>query len=116
MNFSQSISACLSKYATFRGRASRSEFWWFILFYSLLSSAAQIFDGVFLASGAIPFLSMCITFILTLPTLAVMVRRLHDTGRSGWWYFINSTIIGIPFFFYWMGKKGDLAKNKYDTD
>ena len=117
MKFSESISVCLSKYATFRGRASRSEYWWFFLFYLLMNWATLIVDQVLISNGAAyGFTSLMLGLGLFLPSIAVMVRRLHDTGRSGWWYFIVLTVVGIPFFIYWTAKQGDLEKNKYDTD
>lgn len=116
MKFSESISVCFSKYATFSGRASRSEYWWFYLFWLLMYWATLIVDQVLVASVGYGFTSIMLTLALFLPFLSVTVRRLHDTGRSGWWYFIVFTIIGIPFFIYWTAKQGDLAKNKYDSD
>lgn len=73
MGFGESVSTCFSKYATFSGRASRSEYWWFQL--AILLSAITIIGPL----------------ILLLPAWAVKVRRFHDTGKSGWWlicYFI----------------------------
>lgn len=116
MKFSESISVCLSKYATFSGRATRSEYWWFFLFYLLMSWATLIVDQVLFASVGYGFTNIMLTLGLFLPSISVMVRRLHDTGRSGWWYFIVFTIVGIPFFIYWTVKNGDLGKNKYDSD
>jgi uncharacterized membrane protein YhaH (DUF805 family) len=48
-----------------------------------------------------------------LPGLALLVRRLHDVGRSGWWFFITFTIIGIPVLFYWLVRASDAGANKY---
>lgn len=77
MNFFSAIKTCFSKYATFEGRARRSEFWRWVLF--------AIIMGVL---GFIPILGWIISLIMLLPNLAVAVRRLHDTGRSGWWWFL----------------------------
>ena len=68
MGFGESIKTCFNKYATFSGRASRSEFWWFQLAFFL--SFFTIIGGL----------------ILLLPNMSVTVRRLHDVGKSGWWY------------------------------
>ena len=68
MGFGESIKTCFNKYATFSGRASRSEFWWFQLAFFL---------SIFTIIGGL---------ILLLPNMAVTVRRLHDVGKSGWWY------------------------------
>jgi uncharacterized membrane protein YhaH (DUF805 family) len=53
------------------------------------------------------------TLAFFLPGLALMVRRLHDVGRSGWWFFIVFTIIGIPIFFYWLIKESDGPVNAF---
>ncbi|MBX3585006.1 MAG: DUF805 domain-containing protein [Ramlibacter sp.] len=93
MNFGQSISVCLSKYATFSGRASRPEYWWFFLFQILVSVAAGVVSDK---------LSGLVSLALLLPALAVGARRLHDIGRSGWWQLL--LITGIGFFvlvYFW---------------
>ena len=80
MTFQDSIRTCFIKYADFSGRASRSEYWWFFLFIVLamaaLSYVSYALYGVF-AIGTL------------LPSLAAATRRLHDTGRSGWWQLIG---------------------------
>ncbi|MHB8379357.1 MAG: DUF805 domain-containing protein [Acidimicrobiales bacterium] len=79
MNFPNAVVTCLRKYVTFSGVASRSEFWWFFLFEG-------IGYGILRAIN-VPTLVSFWSLALFLPALAVNVRRLHDTGRSGWWYF-----------------------------
>lgn len=95
-SFSEAISVCFSKFATFSGRASRSEYWFFWLFCILVGFVSGIFDaassGTRETSGSNPFSSIT-TLVLFLPQLAVTVRRLHDTGRSGWWY--GGPILGM---------------------
>ena len=71
MNPIQAIGACFKNYANFSGRARRSEYWWFCLLNFIL--------------GIIPIVNIIWALIVLLPSLAVCVRRLHDTGRSGWW-------------------------------
>lgn len=78
--FGKAISTCFSKYATFSGRASRSEYWYFYLFCTLIGIMGSFFE----LAGA-PAVSALISLGLVLPSLAATVRRLHDTGRSGWW-------------------------------
>ena len=85
MSFGEAIKSVFSKYATFSGRARRSEYWYFYLFYFLVD----------LALGCIPFLSaLSVVWWLAvlIPSLAVTVRRFHDIGKSGW----NYLIIVIP--------------------
>ncbi|MHB1428367.1 MAG: DUF805 domain-containing protein [Rhodocyclaceae bacterium] len=76
MTFGESIRTCFTKYATFDGRASRSEFWWFVLFTFLASAAASLISDS---------LSGLVSLTTLLPSLAVGARRLHDTNRSGWY-------------------------------
>lgn len=92
MNFGQAISSCLSQYATFSGRASRSEFWWFFLFQVLVQIAAATLGNTVAA---------LISLVLLLPALAVGARRLHDIGRSGWWQLLTLTGIGVLVLIYW---------------
>ena len=129
MNISESISACYSKYFTFKGRASRSEYWWFTLYAAVLSLLINALVSAVFGQPAIiidpdtgmPSYTLVYwygllvnLFISTIPSISAMVRRLHDTGRSGWWWLINFTIIGIIFFIYWLAKPGDEDKNNYN--
>ena len=106
MEFTSSIKRNMTTaaYAQFTGRASRSEYWWFYLFTVLATAAADTFGG---AVGNLA------SFAFFLPGLALMVRRLHDVGRSGWWFFITFTVIGIPVLLYWLVKDSDKGKNAY---
>lgn len=92
MNFGQAVSSCLSNYATFSGRAPRSEFWWFFLFQLLVSVAVSIFSEK---------LNGLVNLGLLLPSLAVGARRLHDIGRSGWWQLLMVSGIGFVVLIYW---------------
>ena len=85
MGFGEAVSTCLRKYVTFDGRASRPEYWWFALFYLIVYIVGLVLD---IALGT--FLFRLITGLgLLLPSVAAAVRRLHDTGKSGWWYLVG---------------------------
>jgi uncharacterized membrane protein YhaH (DUF805 family) len=84
MSFSDAVSTCLRKYATFSGRARRSEYWWFTLANVLAAIVATVVDQILGTS----VISLLVSLGLLLPSLAVAVRRLHDTDRTGWWCFI----------------------------
>lgn len=90
-----SIRTVLTKYATFSGRARRSEFWWFQLattvVFLVLEIAVAITDSKVLAIPAI-----VLVLALVSPSWGVLVRRLHDVGRSGWWYFIAAVPLVGP--------------------
>lgn len=87
MSPTESVSTCFKKYATFDGRASRPEYWWWVLFQVVLFIVVAIIFAV-IAPKAV-FAVYVVFLALLLPSIAVTVRRLHDTGRSGWWYFIS---------------------------
>ena len=115
MDIQQSIKTCFKKFATFDGRASRSEYWWFQFFYMLVVLVAVILDSILVggnleSAGALEIVSQ---LVLLLPALAVTARRLHDVNRSGWWMLVGITIVGlIPLFIWWLAP-GTNKKNKY---
>lgn len=106
INFGKSITICMGKYADFKGRATRPEYWWFFLFQVLLLIGAALIDNSEVLGGII-------NLALFLPSLAVGVRRLHDTNRSGWWMLIALTIIGLIPLYIWLASKGDNQANDY---
>ena len=106
MDFMTAVRTCLSKYVDFSGRARRSEYWYFALFSFLVSLAASIVDAVIgtdydgAASGGL--IQTVASLALVLPSLAVGIRRLHDTDRSGWWILIGLIpIIGWILLIVW---------------
>ncbi|WP_424968224.1 DUF805 domain-containing protein [Dinoroseobacter sp. S375] len=82
MTFQDAVKTCFRKYADFSGRATRPEYWWFFLFYLLGSVVLSILESG-LGTGGI--LGAAFSIALFMPLLAALVRRLHDTHRSGWW-------------------------------
>jgi uncharacterized membrane protein YhaH (DUF805 family) len=97
MGFIVAVRLCLRRYAVFRGRAPRAEFWWFFLFNTLLSFAILPLEGV-LRPGIIDIMDITLGLALLSPTLAVTVRRLHDRDRSGWWAVLFAPILYFGFF------------------
>lgn len=79
---------------TFSGRASRAEYWWFVLFYTLAMIAALFMDTLQVIAADVPSLnpfsytSIWLSLLTLIPMLSVTVRRLHDSGRSGFWYLL----------------------------
>lgn len=98
--------AVLKKYAQFNGRSRRSEYWFFALFNFIIAFVLGYIDGasgMLIAQVGIGVLGGLYTLFVLIPSLAVGVRRLHDTGRSGWWLLIGlipiiGAIILIVFF------------------
>lgn len=129
MSFTESVRTCLNKFATFDGRATRSEFWWFYLFaalvgfvvyipvFVLMMIGASSNDGAM--SGIVALLMVIFSIILAIvvialyiPLLAVGSRRLHDRGQSGWLQLLLLVPCGnIVLIVFWVleGTPGDNA-------
>ena len=98
MTFQDAIRTCLSKYADFSGRATRPEYWWFVLFVVLVSAALSLIS---------PILSGIFSLATLLPSLAAATRRLHDTNRSGWWQLICFIpVIGLIVILVFLAQEG----------
>ncbi len=82
MSFKESIAVCFDKFATFKGRASRSEYWWWVLFTYLVGVVAACIDHF---CGLHSVFSGVASILFLIPNFAVGVRRCHDTNHSGWW-------------------------------
>ncbi|WP_377505719.1 DUF805 domain-containing protein [Octadecabacter sp. R77987] len=94
--FGEAINVCLNKYVDFKGRASRSEYWYFVLFTFILGFVTGLLDGLLFPGNAVSPLNSLVSLALFLPALAVAMRRLHDTNRSGWW--IGGYYLGILIY------------------
>ena len=115
MDFQQAVKSCFAKYATFPGRAARSEFWYWQLFLTAASLAVAIVDVVMgLHSKPLGSIFYLVTIV---PTLAVGARRLHDTGRSAWWLLLWLVpLIGWIVLLIWFCTKGSNGYNGYGPD
>jgi uncharacterized membrane protein YhaH (DUF805 family) len=110
MGFSEAVRSGFENYATFDGRASRPAFWWWTLFSILAAIAANIVDAIV----GIPIFSIVVGLGLFLPNLSVAIRRLHDTGNTGWWVLIGLIpLIGFVVLLIFFLQKGDPGENKY---
>lgn len=104
----------LKKYATFSGRSRRSEYWQFFLVYVVILVAASAVDTMLIADDGMGALTGLVAFGLLLPSLAVTVRRFHDIGKSGWWFFINLVpVVGPLLLLYFMAQDGQAQENAY---
>lgn len=104
MSFTDAIRTCLRKYVTFSGRASRPEFWYFFLFNLMLTMIAAALDSVVFstATSGSELFQTVVSLGLFLPYLAAAFRRMHDTGRSGWFVllptFLALSAVGVLIF------------------
>lgn len=131
MDFTQAVRTVYRKYATFDGRAARSEYWWFVLFSILAAIAVSIVEralgigyGGFMHGGGRfsmvyngGILSTLWSLANFLPTLALAVRRLHDTDRSGWWLLIAFVpLVGAIVLFVFFCTRGTSGPNRFGPD
>lgn len=77
-----------NKYATFDGRASRSEYWWFVLASLIISVVLSMIDGIIFGKK-LDILQTLFSLAILVPSIAIAIRRLHDIGKSGWWILIS---------------------------
>jgi uncharacterized membrane protein YhaH (DUF805 family) len=113
MGFGRAIATCFRKYAVFSGRASRSEYWFFVLFEILLYIVLLIAD-IAAFRGSMNVFSTLASLVLFLPGLAVLVRRLHDADKSAWWILISFVpIIGSIWLIVLLCTPGTAGANRY---
>lgn len=120
MDMPTAVKTVLGKYATFNGRASRSEYWWWSLALVISFVVLGLIDGALIApllgferfepraGGPLTVLA-CIAIVV--PSIAVTIRRLHDTDRSGWWILVGVVpVVGnlvLLFFYIQAGTEGE---------
>ncbi len=109
MDFVTAIKACFTKYVGFAGRAPRSEYWYFTLFLIVVSIA--------LGAAGLDQVGNFFSLVTLLPSLAVGVRRLHDTDRSGWWLLLLLVpLVGMIVLIVWFVKSGTQGANRFGDD
>jgi len=122
MDFGTAIKSFWTNYVNFKGRARRSEYWFIALFLFLTNLGATIVDGavfatdvdLFLETGGWGPVGVLWSLAVFLPSLAVIVRRLHDTGRSAWWLLIALVpLAGLIVLFIFTLFDSDSGENKY---
>jgi uncharacterized membrane protein YhaH (DUF805 family) len=112
VGFGEAISEGFKNITTFNGRASRSAFWWFFLGAIIIDLAAAIVGR---AAGAV-VIQYVVSVIIALVSLSLSVRRLHDSGKSGFWWFIGLIpIIGAIVLLVFYCTPGTPGPNKYDS-
>jgi uncharacterized membrane protein YhaH (DUF805 family) len=116
MNFGQAISSGFKKYVDFTGRAARSEFWYWTLFAVLASIAGGAIDFVLFPGAITSPVQSIVGLVLLLPGIAVSIRRLHDLDRTGWWFLLAFTVIGIIVLIIWDCMRGTPGPNRFGPD
>ena len=106
---------CISKFADFSGRASRSEFWYFVLIHNLIAMGG-LFLGAILHE-ALMSLAFLYALVMVLPSIAVGARRLHDTGRSGWFQLVQliPAVGGIILLVFFV-QESSFGRNEYGSN
>ena len=111
MTFGESVSTCLKKYFVFKGRASRSEYWWFQLIVSPSYFISTVFEN------DISYIFLGITLFTLIPAISAGVRRLHDTNRSGFFVLISFIpFIGGLILLFFLIPEGTKGKNRFGSD
>ena len=113
MTFQQSVEKCFREYATFSGRASRPEFWWFALFLFLANILLGLTDAA-IFPGNTSLLGPLFGLATIVPAIAVSVRRLHDIGKTGWWVLLHLIpVIGFLVMLYFYLQPTEAGENEY---
>lgn len=128
VGFGEAIGRAFKKYCCFSGRASRSEFWWWQLFTYILSTACMFVGSAMVGDQLAAYNPMdpttfpfsiyipsgILSLLIFLPSLGLTVRRLHDTGRSGWWVLLNALCcVGPIILLVWWCQPSEENVNEY---
>ena len=114
MDMQEAVKSGFEHYVNFKGRASVAAYWWWFLFTVIVGFVAGFIDGLIGAGYAF---GTIVNIALLLPSLSVFIRRLHDTGRTGWWalgiFILSFILIGIFIWIFFMCQKSDEGSNEY---
>jgi uncharacterized membrane protein YhaH (DUF805 family) len=116
MDFSQAIKAGFSNYVNFEDRASRSEYWYWVLFVFIVGVVATIIDSILFSGSQLSPVNSLWSLAVLIPGIAISVRRLHDIDRTGWWVLLALTLIGALVLLYWDCVKGTDGPNRFGPD
>lgn len=117
MNFGQAIASGFRNYVGFEGRACRSEYWYWVLFTFLGSIVTAILDAILFPGNQIQLLNSLFGLAILVPSIAVLIRRLHDIDKSGWWWLLSFIpIIGWIILIIWAVRRGDAGPNRFGPD
>jgi uncharacterized membrane protein YhaH (DUF805 family) len=111
MTMPQAIRSAFAGWRTFSGRAGGTEYWWFVLFGTIVFGLASLLDHAAFGRDAL-FWAIC-TIVLLIPYAAVAVRRLHDTDRSGWWLLLAFVPLGNIVLLVWFCMPSTSGPNRF---
>ncbi len=115
MDFGQAVKSTFSKYATFSGRAPRSEYWYFFLFTTIVYLVTNVLDVAVFDAATV--FSLIASLVFLVPSLSVGVRRLHDTDHSGWWCLLGLVpVVGWIVLIVWFCQRGTAGSNRFGPD
>jgi uncharacterized membrane protein YhaH (DUF805 family) len=110
----------LRQYTVFTGRARRTEYWMFTLFSTMIAIVLAVLDnslGLSFMPGGTGLLGLLYSLAVLLPSIGVSIRRLHDTGRSGWWLLIALIpLVGVIVLIVFLATAGNAGPNSYGQD
>ena len=109
------IDKAFRNYLNFSGRSNRSEFWYFFLFILLGNFLTNLIDTYIIGyhPDEMGIVSGIFFLATAFPQLSLTFRRLHDTGKSGWWFLLSFTVIGLIPLFVWWCSTSNPKKNRY---
>ena len=116
MNFVEAIKSGFVNYATFSGRACRSEYWYWTLFTVIGGICTGIADVWIVGDAELMPVNLIFNVIVFTPSIVVSIRRLHDINRTGWWLLLWLTIVGGLVLIFWAIKAGDTGANRFGED
>jgi len=124
MDFQDAVTAGFQRYFTFAGRATRSEYWFYTLFVLLVAFVINMIHmtlgtalGFNNQNSIYIYAFITIYLVAYIPLIPLTVRRLHDKGRSGWWFFLTFVpVIGAAILIIWFCQKGTEGPNDYGPD
>ena len=121
MNFLEAVKSYFVRWNDFKGRSSRSEYWEAYLFVIIAIIVLNVLPpnlepGDSTGLLLLTLLTLGIRLFMLVALLSLTARRLHDVNKSGWWYLLIFTIIGIIPILYWFVQKGDETDNRFGPD
>jgi uncharacterized membrane protein YhaH (DUF805 family) len=121
MNFLEAVKSYFVRWNDFKGRSSRSEYWWAILFTNIANIVLNMLSTTLQQSESVITLVLLLLILglllfMLVGIFSLIARRLHDINKSGWWYLLVFTIIGMIPLLYWFVQKGDEADNRFGSD